>query len=193
MPSKPHSSRRIVVSSSSRGMARHAVDVAVGGHHAGRCRRPARPPRTGTAARRAAPAGRCARAPGSGRPRPARGRPCACRWRRRRSRDRSPCRAADVGAAQLGGQVRVLAVGLLDPAPAGSRAMSRTGARACRAPVGSIRRRIVAATSADRGRVEGRGRADRLLEARRRPRPSGRAGTPRGRSPGCPAAVSSTR
>ena len=34
MPSKPHSSRRIVVSSSVRGVARHAVDVAVGGHDA---------------------------------------------------------------------------------------------------------------------------------------------------------------
>ena len=44
--------------------------------------------------------------------------------------------------------------------------MSRTGASDWRAPVASIRRRIVAAIASTSAGVPGRGRADRLLEAR---------------------------
>ena len=51
----------------------------------------------------------------------------------------------------------------------GSRAMSRTGASAWRAPVSSIRRRIVVGHRRHDVRIEGRRRADRLLEARRGP------------------------
>ena len=60
----------------------------------------------------------------------------------------------DVGAAELGGEVRVLAVGLLDAAPARvARDVEDRGEGVAGAPVSSIRRRIVAAIAATtRGR-----------------------------------------
>ena len=75
----------------------------------------------------------------------------------------------DVGAAELGREVRVLAVGLLDPAPArvagdvedrGER-VAGAGQQHPPADRGGHRRDDVG--------VEARGGADRLLEARRRP------------------------
>ena len=73
-----------------RGVARHAVDVAVRRHDAARSRRGGPPPRTGRAARCGARAARRAPAPGCARPRPARGRPCAWPSRGRRRRGRRP-------------------------------------------------------------------------------------------------------
>ena len=62
---------------------------------------------------------------------------------------RGECRArgralepADVGATEHRGEVRVLAVRLLDAPQRGSRVMSKTGARATLAPITCIRRRI---------------------------------------------------
>ena len=40
---------------------------------------------------------------------------------------RAPWSAADIGHAEVGGEIRILAIGLLDPAPAWVAAMSRTG------------------------------------------------------------------
>ena len=152
-----------------RGVARHAVHVAVGGHHARDARPARRPPRTGTAARRGAPVRRCGPAPGSGRPRPARGRPCAWPWRRRRRRGRAPgaprCRRSRARRRGTGPRRTSPRSG-----PSAGRVRCRgPGARACRAPVSSIRRRIVAAIADDDVGIEARGGADRLLEARRGP------------------------
>ena len=74
-----------------------------------------------------------------------------------------------VGVAHLGGQVRVLAVGLLDPSPArvagdvedGRQGVARAGQQH---PLADRRGDLP-----DDGRVEGRGGPDRLLEARRVP------------------------
>ena len=74
--------------------------------------------------------------------------------------------AADVGTAQLGRQVRVLAIRLLDAPPARiarhvkDRRQGLTGSRREHPPADGRRRRL------DELRVPGRGRTDRLLEAR---------------------------
>ena len=118
IPSKPHSSRRIVVSSSARRVARHAVDVAVGRHDA-------RDPGVadGRLERQQLLVAQLARADvGRRLVAPALGEPVAHHVLGRREDavgEVRPLERLDVGAAELGGEVRVLAVGLLDPAPAG--------------------------------------------------------------------------
>ena len=152
-----------------------------------RARPRGRRPRTATAARRAARAGRRGPAPGSARPRPARGRPGACRSRRRRSRGRRPgCRARrrqPSAAARYGSSPYVSSI----RPQRGSRVMSSTGASASRAPIASIRRRIVVAIAStssgsnaaaapidcwNDGRAAGEEAVERLLvEDRRDPEP----------------------
>ena len=169
MPSNPHSPRRIPVEQLGRGVARHAVDVAVGRHDA---RDPGRPDRRlereqllvaqlarADVRRRLVEAalgqpmadhvlGRGDDAVGAG---PDPGAP-RCRRSRARRQGTDPRRRSPRSG------------------PSADRgAMSRTGASACRAPVSSIRRRMVAAIADDDVRVEARRGADRLLEARRGP------------------------
>ena len=169
MPSKPHSSRRIPVEQLGRGVARARRPRRSTRASRWRSRTDARPPRTGTAARRGARARRRGPAPGSGRLRPARGRPCAWPWRQRPRRGRGPgaprCRRSRARRRGTGPRRRSPRSG-----PSAGRGRCRgPGARACRAPVSSIRRRIVAAIAGDDVGVEARRGADGLLEARRRP------------------------
>ena len=91
-----------------------------------------------------------------------------------------PLECPDVRGAELGAEVRVLAVGLLDATPARvagdvedrCQGVARPGRE--HPPADRI------GHPADEVRVERRGRSDRLLEARPRRGRAGRAGTPRG-------------
>ena len=96
-----------------------------------------------------------------------RARPCASRSRRRlrevrrpgaRGRRRSPARLARYGSSPYVSSTRP---------QRGSRVMSSTGARACRAPIASIRRPDRRRPSPRRARRPRRPRPDRLLEYRR--------------------------
>ena len=100
-----------------RGMARHAVDIAVRGHHAGQ---PAGP--DSRLEREQLLVAQLPRADVRGRPvHPALGESVAdhvLAGGDHAGREIGPLQGANIGEPELGGEVRVLAVGLLDPAPA---------------------------------------------------------------------------
>ena len=112
-----------------------------------RSRRGGPPPRMAGAVHRGAPSVRYVQVPGSDRPPPARGRPCASPSPAPHPRGPRPWRAATYAqpssVARYGSSPYVSSV----RPQRGSAATSKTGARACRAPVSSIRRRIVLATA----------------------------------------------
>ena len=118
MPSKPHSSRRIVVSSSPDAWHGQPVDVAVGRHHA---RQPGLADR-GLERHQLLVAQLARPDVGRGLVQAALGQPVAhevLAGRDDAGRDVVALHAAHVRDAQHRREVRVLAVGLLDPAPAG--------------------------------------------------------------------------
>ena len=163
-----------------RGVARHAVDVAVRRHDA---RDPGVPDRglerdellVAQLAR-----ADVRRAPGSARPRRGRGRPCAWPSRARRRRGPAPGaprrRRSRAPVARYGSSPYVSSI----RPQRGSRAMSRTGASACRAPVSSIRRRTVGGHRRHGVRVERAPPRRSTAGSTARPTRSGRGGTPRG-------------
>ena len=169
MPSKPHSSRRIRVEQLGRGVARHAVHVAVRRHHAG----DPRPPH-GRLEREQLLVAELARrrygpGPGSGRLRPVRGRPCAWPWRSRHRRGRDPGapRCTRSRAPRRGTGPRRTSP--RSGPSAGRGAISRTGREGV---PGAGQQHPPADRRGHRGDdvgIEARRGADRLLEARRGP------------------------
>ena len=133
------------------------------------------------------------RAPGSCRPRPGRARRGACRSPATPSRRSSPWSAAMYAHAQLGGEVRILAVGLLDPAPARVAADVQDG----RQGVPGAGQRASAGGWSPRprrpARCRTRPRPRSTAGSTARPRPAGRAGISSWMSAGMPSRVSSTR
>ena len=168
MPSKPHSSRRIVVSSSPDAWQGSAVDVAVGRHHA---RQPGLA--DGGLERHQLLVAQLARPDvGRGLVQAALGQPVADQvlaGRDDAGRDVVALHAAHVRDAERRRQVRVLAVRLLDPAPAGVAGDVEHGGErepaADRQHPPPDRRR----DRLDQLRVERRRRPDRLLERGRAP------------------------
>ena len=134
------------------------------------------------------------RAPGSARPRRVRGRRGAWPSRRRPSRDPCPGARGRRPTAQDGREVRVLAVRLLDAAPARVAADVEDRRQRRRSPpIASIRRRIAVAIASTSSGSNAAAAPDRLLVEWRASRASRPWSVSSWRSAGIPSRVSSTR